>query len=635
MILYLLWVLFVAISFIGWGALASKALRLDVDQCNFAYKLVIGISISAAIAAVIMLAGIGSPPIWIGLLTIGAIASLLFSFGEISLALKQSNREAIKRWIISVTLIFLVVLIGVMYGIVRGWNGCDDDSSYLYLARRLWLIGDLAEPFHNRRLTSPGLFTFIQATVMGPFKEGTLNFADEVLGAVLILISLWRRPGEKKFFRVGIITALIVVISHQVLGGGNSSPVLFVFAVLMTILPRLDDVPRTPIQARFEGVLLGAGSAVLILSRPYFLPIIAMTVAALIFGYRKIASFIFIKWTILTAALVSAPWFVLGIRDVGTPLFPLLKGNLAANFPFEGYLDQVDVGSTIQDSLQALGNSSWPLVVIFVAMAYFAVEVTNRNSSWKRSADAKFYISLVLGAAAYFVWFSVSVRRTGSAVSFPRFWSPMLSILSVVLVKKIQQSNSDLLSGKLYLSIIAPLLLFYPTLNGIWTTTSTGVRVISSGEASRSIQSDRFVGVNDAYKKLSDEIPTGAHVLFAVDLPHLLLSDRYTGVSIDLPGSTVEEDDFPFFASTQAKTKWLQQNNFDFVAVTSSSASSCLFNRAAWASNAGKSNAYGDWQPFVEDWIKFADELSAESASLIYTIGSLSLVDINSFNRIK
>ena len=116
--------------------------------------------------------------------------------------------------------------------------------------------------------------------------------------------------------------------------------------------------------------------------------------------------------------------------------------------------------------------------------------------------------------------------------------------------------------------------------------------------------------------------------LVAVQLPHLLLSTRYTTESLDLAGSTVESRDFPFFSDSESKREWLRDSGFDYVVVTRASSNSCLFGETSWKSNIGKDNTYEDWTKYVLDWIEFADQLSSREQRVVGVAGDLSLVKI-------
>src|SRR5207253_10991331 len=84
------------------------------------------------------------------------------------------------------------------------WNGCDDDSGYLYLARRLVLQGDLLDPLNNRRLTSLGGMSALQALFLFRLPDSFLPIADILVGSLLILVALWRtRSGRWSGWGIG------------------------------------------------------------------------------------------------------------------------------------------------------------------------------------------------------------------------------------------------------------------------------------------------------------------------------------------------------------------------------------------------------------------------------------------------
>ena len=631
MLLYILWLGLVITSLLGWGICFSHLLRIHTPLNQASNYFVLGLATLSFFGAILILLGFGGPLSWIALLSTGSF--LFFIFHMIAVIMKRNMKilYARNRWLISAGSFLTVMFFAVTLGAIRNWNPCDDDPAYLYLARRLWEIGDLNEQFNNRRLTSPGFFTFIQAMVMGPFKEGTLNFADEILGALLLLLTFWRHRHTKQIFPVGVLLTLIITVSHQYFANGNSSPTFLMFSLLVACVPALSDESIENHLIRSRALLFGLGMALVVVSRPFYLLVTSLIFISLIVSFKPYRRLRFILFSLLSALVVFVPWAMLGLRDVDTPLFPLFKGNLASNFPFDGYLNNVDIGSHVLQSIQEIASSVWPLSAVFIVVTYVALRRESSDFARETNKVLRFFYLLMASSFVFYIYFAISTRRTGAASFFPRFWAPFFALSSVVLVKKIAEIRTPIKFSRSVISLMAPLLIFFPTVNGIWTNTSTAVRVITSGHLEKTISKGRYPLEEAIYLKISDAIPNNSRVLLAVQLPHLLLSNRYQTQSIDYPGSTVKNSNFPFFQSYETKKRWIKKNRFTHVVITSGSSSSCLFGLPSWNTNVGKDNAYEDWSVFVKDWISFSDLLINEYSTSELKSGDEVLIDVKGF----
>ena len=628
MISYLLWLLLVLLGLLGWGKFVFRILRFEARLSGSAAVLIFGIAAEGFIGASVMLAGWGSAGFWTGLQCFGAFYFILSSF-----FLKKNNElrnitQKRHEKLIAATTVILVAMIGLRSAMTRAWNPCDDDPAYLYLARRIWQVGDLADPFNNRRLSSSGLFSFLQAIVMGPFGEGALNNADEVIGALILLFAFWQKRRDGSLFYPGLFVVGTILLSHQYLGGANSSPVLFPIAVLIATIPMLGNAKKTIMQLRFEGTLYGFGFGVLTLSRPFFSIFSALVFLVALTAYEQLRSKSFVICTAISISVVTAPWLVLNQRDVNTPLFPFIKGNLASNFLFND-ASRVSIKPTLLSSIEDIAKTHWPLAILLVILVYILIVQIEPKFRPDLKADSIFYVGIVLAAIVFYIFFAVSVRRTGPAAAFPRFWAPVFGLLMLLPVKKLQDSDWSIPWQTSIASAIASLVLFLPTVNGVWTVMSSTIRTSVSGEMAKSFEVSLYPESKEGYGRIKEMIPDSSRVLLAVQLPHLLLSKKFDAVSIDIAGATVDGIEFPFYQSFREKRQWLLDNNFDYLVVTHSDSSSCLFGKESWDSNLGKNNTYEDWMYFVTDWIQFADQVRAESKGVIST-GDISLLSLDS-----
>ena len=629
MVLYLLWVSLVVAGLLGWGELACRALQISPTRRSSAICLVLGIAVEGSIAASFAFARAGSPRVWVSIQIIGAIVFGFASFLKIKSSLHSAGRVEWGRWMMSSVALSVVTVVSSAQAGFRPWNPCDDDPAYLYLARRFWMMGDLNEPFHNRRLTSPGLFSFLQAIIMGPFHEGTLNFADELLGSLLLLFVFWRRRFDINLYWAGVGLVGMVVFSHQYFGGANSSPTFFVFALSVAILPTLTQDPCSRQELRTFGLVFGTGAALLVLFRPNLLAIGFVILLPLVLCFSRYRSRNFVYPLCVAWVFTLLPWMVLGVKDVGSPLFPIFRGNLSHIFPFYGYTEQVPVWPHVLSTIRELGSSHWVIAMFVLTVTLLT---TAHIDSGDRSIGKNFFLFTVVISillAVFYVFVAVATRRTAPVTWFTRFWAPTLAIPTVLVVQAIRDRTSVNVSRVSALSLLAPLVLFTPTMTGFWDTTVASFRFSASGSFTTTVTEERFSSALPEYRGIMSAIPDDARVLLAVQAPHLLLSSRYEVASLDLAGATVQGAEFPFFAPFETKLDWLRDSQFDFLVVTEAASQSCLFGKASWESNFGKNNTYEDWSKYVLDWVQFADVLSSDLRWSVQSSGDIMLVNVN------
>jgi len=166
------------------------------------------------------------------------------------------------------------------------------------------------------------------------------------------------------------------------------------------------------------------------------------------------------------------------------------------------------------------------------------------------------------------------------------------------------------------------------TAAGIYEKTRDISKAIFDGSASTTLISDRYVDDQNHYEELIEKIPKDSRVLVATQTPHLVSRTDLDVQTLDIGASVAPQTEFPFFQGFQRKRAWLSVNQFDYVLLTLGDSGSCLFGRASWERNLGVGNAYGDWAPYVLDWIKFADQMSKEATSVMGISNDIILIKV-------
>ena len=269
----------------GWGVAGSWCLRraAGVDLRAPYEVLALGITIVlAGTGLAVAFDAFDGPAVGV-LLAVGAVCTLV-GLGRRLLAGGRSVRAWTVRAGTGAVLVAADLLVARWTTATFRWNGCDDDVAYLYLARRLVLRGDLLDPLDNRRLTSPGGMSALQALFLIRLPDSYLPLADLLLGSLLLLLALWRsRSG--RWSPWGIAAALAVSCFPVVLGMISTSPLLLpcgltIVAILIAVRLRAEPAPPPRAEAATAAVLGLLVGAVATLRPDYDLPLGAFALAA-------------------------------------------------------------------------------------------------------------------------------------------------------------------------------------------------------------------------------------------------------------------------------------------------------------------------------------------------------------------
>jgi hypothetical protein len=515
------------------------------------------------------------------------------------------------------------------------WNACDDDVSYLYLAKRLVLRGDLLDPLNNRRLTSLGGMSALQALFLFRLPDAFLPVADLLLGSLLILVGLWRtRSGRWSGW--GIAVAFVVILFHGSLGGLNTSPVLLPVGLtlagcLFAVKLRAEALaPRAELATACAlGLVVGAAAAL----RPqYGLPLGLLALAAVSWPPPGLGVARRLVGLSMGLGAAVAGWSVASWRAVGTPMFPIFTGNLDPTWPANGPAVKGPsplalLGRVVEDPI----TRQWCLALL--GATCLAVYLVRRSG--EHGVQAHWGVRMHVAAAACCVlWIGLLTYLwwgLGTPGGYARFWAP-IALACVLLPTALTNSDHIYRRPLTTASGFAALLLV-----GTVTVVSPGLAASSplrvaadtiSGRTGSLLDMDRYAAQRGEYRRAAALVPPGARVLAAVDVPSLLMSQGFDVDTIDLVGSTSPPPHLPYFQGTEVKLSWLRAHGYQYVIALDPTASACLYNRSRQAQDlAGeRGQPYQAWAPYYFDWFQFLADLSSRPGST--RAGSLIVVKV-------
>lgn len=630
------WPLIVLVALVGYGVAGSRILRTvgGLDLRSASEILSLGIALYIALAGLALAFdrhGRGFIELVIGAgAGLSLIALVRWTHRRTSLPERWHASAAVGASLIGAVLVFALWRTASFV-----WNACDDDLAYLYLADRLVLEGDLVDPLNNRRLTSLGGLSALQALFLVRLPDALLPFADAFLGSLLVLFGLWRTAGGR-WSAWGIAAATMVILVPSNLGSENTSPILIpvglaVAAFGACVKLRAEASTRSGqwASAAVVGLLVGSAASL----RPQFgFPLALLGLASVLWPPLGIGTVCRSVGLILGVTTVVGGLAVASWRAVNTPFFPLVSGNLDPSWPENGRaFDSPSIGGVL--GRLADTPATWvTLAALLVGVG--AVRSLASPSSENRSHEQWCARLLVATGIASILWLATLLTvwwNLGPASSYSRFWAPLtLAAVLLVVVVTNQGSTKKLwlkrAAGVATLSLVATILVRTPLDVGdvVFDTT----RATVSGSVAKELSGDRYESRRRSYARAAAYIPTGSKVLSVVDVPSLLLGHGFEVHTLDAIGSTSPRPYLPYFQGSRAKLSWFRQHGYGFIIAVQPQASTCLYNRSRQEMNVLRGGRYGAWAPYYFDWFRFLDESAKDSRMLVAEVGPLLVLRI-------
>jgi hypothetical protein len=632
------WPLLILVALIGWGYAGVWVTRrlAGVEPDSLGESLALGLALVLAVAGLAVAFGVFNSLLVYIVVAVG----IACAFVELVRRVRPGHGAMTRRHVLDVSVALLLiaaVLVPALWSTAHFlWDPCDDDAAYLYLARRLVLEGNLFDPMNFRRLTSLGGMSALQAVFLVRLPDSFLPLPDLFLGPLLILFGLWRSPCRRWAFW-GIAATFLVILFPANLGPSNTSPVLIpvglgIAALSVALQMRVQaTTPRARMAlACILGLLVGTATTL----RPQFgiLGLVAFFMACwppLEFGVVERLAGLGTGFAIALGGWAIASW-----RAVGTPMFPLVTGNLDPSWPADG----PPVGATsltdfVDRIVPSLINPPWAVALLLGTGVVVLVLTRSQVAEMYRHWGLRLQ---VVAAVSSLVWVAILTRlfwTTGPPSLYPRYWAPMVLaaiLMPLALINRAPGEHSKL-------AVLAGLPIFILVTVAMSANPIAGrheLRLIAqdtiTGTVTNALYADRYANIRPEYAQAAALIPAGSKVLAAVDVPSLLISDSYELNTLDVAGSVSPPPHLPYFLGTQAKLKWLRDRGYDYIIAVDPAASACLYNGQLVAEDSiGKhGQASQGLAPFFTDWFSFLADVSDPSIASSTRVGTLIVVKL-------
>ena len=632
------WPLAILVALLGWSFAAAWAAK----RIGGVHLHGVGETFAAGLAMLLAVAGV--------LVALGAFTSLAVTIwlaagiacAVLALAPRalRSHRLLTRRHVVDVavglTLIAAVFLVALWGTAHHNWNSCgDDDTAYLYLARRLVLRGDLLDPLNFRRLSSLGGMTALQAVFLMRLPDSFLPFADLFLGPLLILFALWRSQARRWAPWAVAATGLVMLFPAN-LGLFNASPILIPVGLSLaawSVALQLRAQSSTPRARLVLGCIIGLLVGAAVTLRPQFgLPLGVVPLLMTMWPPLGFATLQRLAGLSIGLVAVLGGWAAASWRAVGTPLFPLVPGNLDTAWPANGPAGgPPSVTAFIGRLAGSLVNPPWAIALLG-SIAVVAVVLTRPQvQGLYRHWGLRLQVVAAVASVALLAGLLLLLWGLGSPYVYSRYWAPLLMavvLMPFLLINRIggQLSRVATLAACATFGLVILALTADPIRGG--QRVFDVVHDTVTGQVTDLLLGDRYASVRTEYVQAAAQIPAGAKVLAAVDVPSLLIKPASELNTLDTAGSTSPSPHLPYFQGTQAKLAWLRSQGFTYIVAVDPGASFCLYN--ADHQTQERQGKYGRalqvWAPYYLDWFDFVRDVSNPAIAHSSRVGSLIVV---------
>jgi hypothetical protein len=521
------------------------------------------------------------------------------------------------------------------------FNIFDDDSAYIYFARRLLATGGLVDPFNFRRLTGYGgssLYQSLFYQLSGSSSLRGFEFAFASLLLVAVTVGTMRRRW--------LIPGTILVGSAIVLGFGlgpvsNLSPECSVAALSLGVFQLLTRVRRGahPLLYVSIGMLVGA-IASLRVTYLVSVGLAGVLVVVCVYGWRAIRP---LAMAGLVAAVCCVGWSLALYRSSGTLLYPLFAGNANPTWPSGG--DPAISGLTehLRLFVHAFSNSAIGFVALVAVVVAVVLLVAGGPPGPLLALLAAGFGTLVqllvftyafsaLTLTGIVRYEAPSTLATG-LLAIGLFWPeralarpPDRSLRPARLARLPMWAGS--VSAVVFpVALVALIADVSPVAYA--HSANRDARLGGSALVSSKGPPDRYVYDRREYRQINADIPPGSTVLAAVDYPALLDPTRYRFATLDIAGAVSPAPHMPFFQGAAAKVGYLQRAGYQYI-VADSPMVHGLYWEGFYTRLAIYLTDFHDraWAPYMIDWQRSVSALEFSGTYRTWKAGSLTLIRI-------
>ena len=577
-----LWGLLLLASFVSWGASAASLLYKK-KALGWGFHATVGMGLTLTVfgaLACLHLVSVNAIVVWsaLGPLVWGIARTLRSAPLLQTSPLRLPTFAWCARWVRCHLLrprplVFLFGL-AVLYAMAAlqyaesvtntSFNPWDDEGSYRAFARQFLDTGTLYQPFSYRRIGAYGGQSLLHAMVLALTDRDRLHIVDNGLCALVMLglVTGYRtRPRWAAYggaLAAGLLAMTLPHTPHNT--GSELSGVVFFLALF-----RLFDDPHfesAPLRSNaILAGLLAAGACTL---RQNYLSaaitFVALVYVALVLFPGMKRRVVWIRQGAATAGatlLFLAPWLILSLVTARTAFYPIIKGNMRADF---GVVGRVSWDEGLRWALLNLFTFKPISTLALLFLAAFMLPFTRRNR-----ASHAFMLCNVVAFALMMHFFqnfddAASIARYYFAFTVAFGIAATLGALGAV-------SSAPLRGGAVGAVAIAMSAVGMQFANQKETLLNLEFGRIS---ALRELLFQRgpapAQGQDDLYQRLQESVPRNAPLLAMLDHTYYLDGRRNALRLYDHPGAMGPPPGPPCFQGPEAFARYMHSMGIRYVA---------------------------------------------------------------------
>ncbi|HUI02745.1 MAG TPA: hypothetical protein VLZ77_04335 [Acidimicrobiales bacterium] len=643
---YLLLVALLFAGSAGWGSVTVRLFeRLGWAEARRAVtpslRLLLGVSLFLGIGGVLVACDVA----YFGVLMAWHAVGALLLAPRLVRALRSAGNARRDARIRALAVSAVVAVLGlVAIGTAMGMgtrNVFDDDSAYIYFAKRLLATGGLIDPFNYRRLTDYGGSTLYQS-LFYQVSGGSSLRGFEFTFASLLLVVVTVDTVRRRWLIPGTILVGSVVVAGFGLGSVvNLSPECSVAALTLGIFRLLTRVRQGSHPFLYVAIGLMAG-AVASLRTTYLVSVgvaVVLVVACKV-AWRGVRGLAVAAGVV---ALFCAGWAAALYRSSGTLFYPLFAGNADTTWPAGRNPGISTVGQYLRLFWSAFSSDAIGLVALVSMVIAVAFLVAGGRTGP--------YVELLAAGTASLVQLVVFVYTFSglSLVGIVRYEAPSTLACGLFAVGIFWPEESTERAPPAVPSRAGPrwtpqragaaALVVFPVamvLLVAGTSPVTFVRsTFDSGRLGTEVLAsakgfgDHYALYRPEYSAISAKIPAGSSVLAAVDYPALLDASRYRFATLDIAGAASPPPHLPFFQGAAAKVRYLRQVGIQYVVAESPSVEG-LYWGAFYTRLALYNTDYHErsWTPYMIDWQGSVSAMESDGRYQTWHDNTLTLIRI-------
>jgi hypothetical protein len=481
-----------------------------------------------------------------------------------------------------------------------------------------------------------GGFDLLRALPVAVFGNGAgVGVADTAIAGTF-LAGLFVGNGLRSIGTRVLCIVLILGVPFAWVPRVNTTGVLLGTPLLVAVLAATAEMRRALRAGDTRGAFRWAAAAGLVIAalmsvRPNLglLGALVVTLGVLLTTRSRVASRVLVVVAGGASTLVAvASWSFAMWRTVGTPLYPLLSGNMntpALRGPPVGDLSR---RADLAFDLVRSGPYLWIIVAVLV------VSVLAR----RLLADPGFIVIAAVATIIVTTLFALSTPLL-RPVLFARYAGPMSQGLAIFLLLELiravdidfadARSRPRLWGVPILAAGVAAAAVSFSTLGFAWRLLPFGqplVRLAAADGLGGSTHPPDNEALRASYREALASV-VGQRTIAAVDRPYLLDYSRFDIPHLDAPGFMTPDGTFPFFTGPGPKIAVLRDAGFDVLLATNPDDDVCLNPARVGPPAQGQGPSAGIYRRFL-DWDRDIQAIEDLVPTAVQRFGTLVRIDL-------